>query len=42
LLATAPVVSMLLIRAAMYRDLRARKGDSGVAAGKAYGITNEV
>jgi multicomponent K+:H+ antiporter subunit G len=41
LLATAPVVSMLLMRAAVYRDLRARKGDSGVAAGEVYGIANE-
>jgi len=41
LLATAPVVSMLIMRAAVYRDLRARKGDSGVAAGKVYGIAGE-
>lgn len=41
LLATAPVVSMLIMRAAVYRDLRARKGDSGATAGKVYSLTNE-
>ena len=41
LLATAPVVSMLIMRAAVYRDLRARKADSGATAGKVYGIPNE-
>ena len=41
LLATAPVVSMLIMRAAVYRDLRARKGDSGATAGKVYSITSE-
>lgn len=36
LMLTAPVVSMMIMRAAVYRDLRARKGDSGVTAGKVY------
>ncbi len=35
-LMTAPVVSMLIIRAAVYRDLRARKRDSGVGSGDFY------
>lgn len=35
-LMTAPVVSMLIIRAAVYRDLRARKRDSGVGSGDVY------
>jgi multicomponent K+:H+ antiporter subunit G len=33
---TAPVTAMLLIRAAAYRDLRAGKRNSGVAAGDVY------
>lgn len=41
LLATAPVVSMLIMRAAVYRDLRARKGEGGETAGKVYSITPE-
>jgi multicomponent K+:H+ antiporter subunit G len=41
LLATAPVVSMLIMRAAVYRDLRARKADSGATAGKVYELTGE-
>jgi len=41
LLATAPVVSMLIMRAAVYRDLRARKAESGATAGKVYSITSE-
>jgi len=40
LLATAPVVSMLIMRAAVYRDLRARKRESG-ATGEVYSITGE-
>jgi multicomponent K+:H+ antiporter subunit G len=36
ILASAPVVSMLVMRAAVYRDLRAGKRDSGVAAGDVY------
>jgi multicomponent K+:H+ antiporter subunit G len=35
---TAPVVSMMLMRAAVYRDLRARRRDSGVEAGKVYAV----
>jgi multicomponent K+:H+ antiporter subunit G len=38
LLMTAPVVSMMLMRAAVYRDLRARRPDSGVEAGKVYAV----
>lgn len=41
LLATAPVVSMLIMRAAVYRDLRARKENSGATAGKVYSVTTE-
>lgn len=41
LLMTAPVVSMLLIRAAVYRDLRAKKRDSGVTDGQVYTIHDE-
>jgi len=41
LLATAPVVSMLIMRAAVYRDLRARKAESGATAGKVYSIPDE-
>ena len=37
-LLTAPVVSMMIMRAAVYRDLRARKIDSGVTAGGVYTI----
>lgn len=41
LLLTVPVVAMLLTRAAVYRDLRAKKRDSGVAAGKVYDFEEE-
>jgi len=41
LLATAPVVSMLIMRAAVYRDLRARKQNSGATAGSVYTIVDE-
>jgi multicomponent K+:H+ antiporter subunit G len=41
LLATAPVVSMLVMRAAVYRDLRARRGDAGATAGQVYSIPTE-
>lgn len=41
LLMTAPVVSMLIMRAAVYRDLRARKGESGATAGGVYTIGEE-
>ena len=33
---TAPVVSMLVMRAAVYRDLRAGREESGVTAGEVY------
>ncbi|QJE02733.1 cation:proton antiporter [Massilia forsythiae] len=41
LLATAPVVSMLVMRAAVYRDLRARKREAGATAGEVYTIPDE-
>lgn len=41
LLLTVPVVAMLLTRAAVYRDLRAKKRDSGVTAGKVYDFEDE-
>lgn len=41
LLMTAPVVSMLIMRAAVYRDLRARKHDAGATAGGVYTIVEE-
>jgi multicomponent K+:H+ antiporter subunit G len=41
LLMTAPVVSMLLMRAAVYRDLRARKHDAGATAGGVYPVIEE-
>jgi multicomponent K+:H+ antiporter subunit G len=33
---TAPVVAMMIMRAAVYRDLRAKKQDTGVLAGGVY------
>jgi len=41
LLMTAPVVSMLIMRAAVYRDLRARKAESGATDGGVYTIGEE-
>lgn len=41
LLMTAPVVSMLIMRAAVYRDLRARKPDTGATAGGVYTIVEK-
>jgi multicomponent K+:H+ antiporter subunit G len=38
LLMSAPVVSMLIMRAAVYRDLRARKADGGATAGGVYTV----
>ncbi|HJV52347.1 MAG TPA: monovalent cation/H(+) antiporter subunit G [Noviherbaspirillum sp.] len=38
ILATAPVVSMLLMRAAVYRDLRAGKGESRAGSDSVYGF----
>lgn len=40
-LLTAPVVAMMIMRAAVYRDLRAKKGDSGATAGEVYTATRE-
>lgn len=40
-LLTAPVVSIMIMRAAVYRDLRARKADAGVTAGEVYSIVDE-
>ena len=40
-LLTAPVVAMMIMRAAVYRDLRARKGDAGATAGEVYTISRE-
>ena len=40
-LLTAPVVSMMIMRAAVYRDLRARKTDAGATAGDVYTISLE-
>ncbi|SMP77354.1 monovalent cation/H(+) antiporter subunit G [Noviherbaspirillum suwonense] len=36
LLMTAPVVAMMIMRAAVYRDLRAGKHDTGAASGEVY------
>jgi len=36
LLLTAPVVAMLIMRAAVYRDLRAQKHATGASAGEVY------
>ncbi|MEX5748603.1 monovalent cation/H(+) antiporter subunit G [Massilia sp. X63] len=41
ILLTAPVVSMTIMRAAVYRDLRARKHDAGATAGDVYVIPEE-
>lgn len=39
---TAPVVAMMIMRAAVYRDLRAGKQDTGVLAGSVYqGVRKE-
>jgi multicomponent K+:H+ antiporter subunit G len=40
-LMTAPVVSMMIMRAAIYRDLRSVKRDSGVADGDVYRLPDE-
>ena len=42
ILMTAPVVSMLIMRAAVYRDLRAKKADAGATAGGVYTIAGET
>jgi multicomponent K+:H+ antiporter subunit G len=41
LLMTAPVVAMMIMRAAVYRDLRARKHDSGATEGDVYTIPEQ-
>lgn len=41
ILMTAPVVSMLIMRAAVYRDLRAGKHDTGAASGEVYTLPVE-
>ncbi|MES2024490.1 MAG: monovalent cation/H(+) antiporter subunit G [Pseudomonadota bacterium] len=38
---TAPVVSMLIMRAAVYRDLRAGKRDAGADSGEVYSFTDK-
>ena len=40
-LLTAPVVSMMIMRSAVYRDLRARRPDAGATAGDVYSIVDE-
>jgi multicomponent K+:H+ antiporter subunit G len=42
LLLTAPVVAMTIMRAAVYRDLRARKHDAGATAGGVYEIAEQT
>jgi len=42
ILMTAPVVSMTIMRAAVYRDLRARKHDAGATQGGVYAIVEEL
>ena len=42
ILMTAPVVSMTIMRAAVYRDLRARKHDAGATLGGVYTIVEET
>lgn len=41
ILLTAPVISMMIMRAAVYRDMRAGKHDSGATAGKVYAVKVE-
>lgn len=41
LLLTAPVVTMTIMRAAVYRDLRAKKHEAGATAGDVYVIPEE-
>jgi len=40
-LLSAPVVAMMIMRAAVYRDLRAKKGDAGATAGEVYTVSRE-
>lgn len=39
---TAPVVTMTIMRAAVYRDLRARRHEEGATAGDVYAIVGET
>jgi multicomponent K+:H+ antiporter subunit G len=39
ILMTAPVVAMTIMRAAVYRDLRARRADAGATAGGVYSLS---
>ncbi|WP_338758988.1 monovalent cation/H(+) antiporter subunit G [Massilia sp. METH4] len=41
ILLTAPVVAMTLMRAAVYRDLRARRGDVGATEGGVYSLSED-
>lgn len=41
LLLTAPIVAMMIMRAAVYRDLRAGKKDAGATAGGIYQFPEE-
>ncbi|MGZ8320345.1 MAG: monovalent cation/H(+) antiporter subunit G [Telluria sp.] len=41
LMMTAPVVAMMIMRAAVYRDLRAGKHDAGATAGDVYTIARK-
>ncbi|UVW28603.1 monovalent cation/H(+) antiporter subunit G [Massilia sp. H6] len=41
LLMTAPVVAMTIMRAAVYRDLRARKHETGATEGDVYAIADD-
>ena len=40
-LLSAPVVAMMIMRAAVYRDLRAKKGEAGATAGEVYTVSRE-
>lgn len=40
-LMTAPVVAMMLMRAAVYCDLRAKKNETGVTAGEVYPLARK-
>lgn len=42
LMMTAPVVAMMIMRAAVYRDLRAGKHDAGATAGDVYTIVRKA
>jgi|SRR5690606_25113955 len=42
LLLTAPIVAMMIMRSAVYRDLRAGKKDEGAAAGGVYQFPEET